>query len=735
MIVGRFKQPLWVVPLVIAALVAIFGLWGNAQLRRSIQQQVRAQLRTTLDANATALEIWMVNQKKIASELADDQRLRLLALRLLEENQAVREGTATPERTNLSQFNGYLRPRLIMAGYTNAQLVDTNLDIIVPRRFGPGLGVPRVAESQTNKFQELFDTGLPVVITPYKPELGGLRGNRGPRGGQRPGGPNEQGRGARAARADAARARRGDLTLMQVAAPIKNNDGDVVGALTLIVNPDEEFTKILSVARTGKTGETYAFDQTGLLISESRFDVELKTKGLLEITNKSALNLRLHDPDAAEVEGTKPLTQMVAAAVAEEDGINVEPSRDYRGVEVVGAWKWLPDYQIGVATQVDADEAYEPLRVLKLLFMMLCLLLLLCAAGMFLFSYANFRWRKQLTEAELKLKQLGQYTLEEKIGEGGMGVVYRARHALLRRDTAVKLLTPDRADPVSVERFEREVRLTCQLTHPNTIQVFDYGHTPDGVFYYAMEFLNGLNLHELVARYGPQTEGRTAYILGQVCDSLSEAHSVGLVHRDIKPANVFLCKRGGVPDWVKVLDFGLVREYDAGGQGGILMSGGRGLEGTPWFMPPEAIKDPRASDPRSDIYAVGALGYYLLTGRFVFDSQNIAELCEKQLNEIPVEPSKYATNPISAKMDAAILKCLEKDPDLRPQTAVDLRDLLMACPRAAEWTPEARAAWWERYQNEAAAKLGGSNDGDQTPMDVTVKVDLESRLHEPTGEV
>ena len=190
MIGGRFKQPMWVVPLVIAALVAIFGLWGNLQLRRSIQQQVRAQLRTTLDANATALEIWMVDQKKIASELAEDQRLRVLALRLLDESQAVRDGTATPQRTNLVQFNSYLRPRLIAVGYTNAQLVDTNLAIIVPRRFGPGMG--RVAEAQTNKFQELFDTGSPVVITPYKPDLSG-RGNRGLRNGRRPGGPDDPG--------------------------------------------------------------------------------------------------------------------------------------------------------------------------------------------------------------------------------------------------------------------------------------------------------------------------------------------------------------------------------------------------------------------------------------------------------------------------------------------------------------------------------------------------------------
>ncbi len=197
-----------------------------------------------------------------------------------------------------------------------------------------------------------------------------------------------------------------------------------------------------------------------------------------------------------------------------------------------------------MATQISANEAYRPLHVVQAVFVMLILFLLLCATGMFVLS--NLNWQRRLSEAELKLKQLGQYTLEEKIGAGGMGVVYRARHALMRRDTAVKLLLPARANKQAIARFEREVRLTCQLTHPNTIQVYDYGHSPDGIFYYAMEFLRGLNLHDLVCLYGPQSEARVIHILVQICDSLNEAHGMGLIHRDIKPGNVFLCDRGGM---------------------------------------------------------------------------------------------------------------------------------------------------------------------------------------------
>jgi serine/threonine protein kinase len=242
-----------------------------------------------------------------------------------------------------------------------------------------------------------------------------------------------------------------------------------------------------------------------------------------------------------------------------------------------------------------------------------------------------------------------------------------------------------------------------------------------------MEFLRGLNLHELVARFGPQPESRVAFVLAQVCDALSEAHGVGLVHRDIKPANVFLCNRGGVPDWVKVLDFGLVREY-GGAEDEVSTSGGRGLEGTPWFMPPESIKDSTQSEPRSDLYSVGALGYYLLTGRFVFDGQTIAELCEKHMTEIPPTPSQFATYPVSAEMDEILLKCLEKDPGQRPQSALELRDLLLASPKLSEWDVEARLTWWAKYQKATAPKPGETNYPEQTPMDVAVDVDLKSRM-------
>ena len=524
--------------------------------------------------------------------------------------------------------------------------------------------------------------------------------------------------------------------MMQVAAPIRNAADKICGALALIINPDNEFSKILSVARSGESGETYAFDQTGLLISHSRFDDQLRQIGLLAATNSSStLNLRLQDPGGDLTQGYKPgeneeagrpLIRLVAGALENEKGVEVEPTRDYRGVPVVGAWRWLPKLGFGVATQIDAREAYRPLHVLQWLFIILTLLLLLFAVGMFVFSYANAISRQRLTEAELKLKQLGQYNLEEKIGEGGMGAVYRARHAMMRRETAVKILLPDRADPAAIERFEREVCLTCQLTHPNTIQVYDYGHTPDNFFYYAMEFLQGLNLHTLVARFGAVPEGRVIHILSQVCGSLAEAHNLGLIHRDIKPGNIFLCQRGGMPDCVKVLDFGLVREYLVGNNEENQLSDQAAIEGTPWFMPPESFISPAHSDPRSDLYSVGALGYYLLTGgKYVFEGESISAIHERQLAGNPVPPGQLTRNPNTPELEQIILRCLAAGPDQRPQSAGELWELLQASPRAADWKLEDRLLWWENYQNQPAAGNAGEDAATPRP---TVSVDFAGRM-------
>ncbi|HEX5218657.1 MAG TPA: serine/threonine protein kinase [Verrucomicrobiae bacterium] len=733
---------IWLVPLLLAVLVGGVGWWADRELRRAVQQELRDDLESILDANVTALEIWMENQKRLAASLADEPGLKAGALRLLEQSSSGFTNRVAPGEFSRELFaNERLQERVRSLGYGMVQLVSTNFTVVSDvgrRRSRQG---NKVLEELQPKYSELFTNGEAIVITPFKvrpPEFPRRPGNR---PGNQPRPPAEAFRPPGETNNAAARGWRPpprDFTVMQVAAPIKDNEGHTRGALALIIDPDAEFTRILSVASPGHSGETLAFDGEGVLISKSRFDEELKRLKLLsdETNAVSALTLSLRDPGGDLTQGyvmntnaTHPLMPMVERAIEGEPGVELSPFRDYRGVPVVGAWRWLPKYGFGVGTKIDAREAFEPLRVVRRVFLILFLLLVFASLIILLFSIVQATWRRRLTEAELKARQLGQYKLSEKIGAGGMGVVYKAQHALLRRETAIKLLLPDKANADAIDRFEQEVRLTCRLTHPNTIQVFDYGHTPDGIFYYAMEYLDGLNLHDLVYRYGAQPEERVAYILIQICESLAEAHGVGLIHRDIKPANVFLCDRGGVPDSVKVLDFGLVKRVSEAADTPrvVEVAGEHGIVGTPNFIAPEAIKDCNQSDVRSDLYSLGALGYFVLTGREVFEGDSINELCRKHLTETPVPPGARIGKPFNALLESLIMRCLEKDPARRPQSARELAQALAQSHAAEAWTPEERARWWAEYRQRAAEDTKPAVQLDSSLVDKTVKIEFADR--------
>jgi serine/threonine-protein kinase len=305
-----------------------------------------------------------------------------------------------------------------------------------------------------------------------------------------------------------------------------------------------------------------------------------------------------------------------------------------------------------------------------------------------------------------KIRQLGQYTLERKIGEGGMGVVYRARHALLRRPTAIKLLPPDRAGDDNLARFEREVQLTAQLSHPSTVAIFDFGRTRDGVFYYAMEYLDGIDLERLVQEDGPQPPGRVVHLLHQVCGALAEAHAVGLIHRDIKPANIILCERGGLLDVAKVVDFGLVKRIDpAGAQATLAVTSAHVLLGTPLYMAPEAISGADV-DGRSDLYAVGAVAYFLLTGTPVFQAATVLEVFAHHLHSEPEPPSRRAGRTFPSDLERVILKCLAKSPADRFAGAAALQRALASCADTTPWRPDQSAEWWAALRRLHATEAG-----------------------------
>jgi serine/threonine-protein kinase len=298
--------------------------------------------------------------------------------------------------------------------------------------------------------------------------------------------------------------------------------------------------------------------------------------------------------------------------------------------------------------------------------------------------------RRQVHDA----RRLGQYTLKEKLGEGGMGVVYRAQHAMLRRPTAIKLLSPSK-QLGTLERFEREVQLMAALTHPNTVAVHDYGRTADGVFYYVMEHLEGVDLEELVGIGGPQPAGRVLHILRQICGSLDEAHGRGLIHRDIKPGNVFLCRGRSQPDTIKVLDFGLAKDTATASDPGL--SADQSMLGTPLYISPEGLTGGDTVDARSDLYSLGALAYFLLTGTPVFTGRTTVEVCARHLHAEPEPPSARLGLPVPADLEALVLACLKKDRADRPAGAAVLADALDRCADAGSWTKAQADAWWTEH--------------------------------------
>lgn len=288
--------------------------------------------------------------------------------------------------------------------------------------------------------------------------------------------------------------------------------------------------------------------------------------------------------------------------------------------------------------------------------------------------------------------KLGQYVVEEKIGEGGMGAVYRAHHGMLKRPTAIKLLNPERNTSDDIDRFRREVQMTAKLKHPNTVTIYDYGCTDEGTFYYAMELLDGVTLVEVVQAGGLVPQSRVIHILRQAAMALHEAHVLGLVHRDIKPNNIMLTQQGGAHDVTKVLDFGLVKSVDS--KADTTKTWTEAIIGTPRFMSPEQILDPPSVDARSDLYALGAVGYYLLTGRFVFEGTNAIEICAQHLSSVPEPPSAVTERDIDPELERIIMHCLNKRRDDRPASGAKIDEELQALT-VAPWTQQQAARWWE----------------------------------------
>jgi len=309
--------------------------------------------------------------------------------------------------------------------------------------------------------------------------------------------------------------------------------------------------------------------------------------------------------------------------------------------------------------------------------------------------FGSYRIR-QLQETAFHAQRIGQYRLKRKLGSGGMGDVYLAEHVMLRRPCAIKLIRPDQAfDPNTLARFEREVQAMASLTHWNSVEIFDYGHTDEGVFYYVMEYLPGMTLEDMVEKHGALVPERLVHFLRQVCQALREAHRIGLLHRDIKPSNIFACERGKVYDVAKLLDFGLVKTFGFDDRSIKLTQEGT-LAGSPAFMSPEQAAGRAQLDARSDIYSLGAVAYFLSTGQLPFDRETPLQMLHAHAYE-PLAPRPEFQDDLPPDLQRVIVRCLEKDPQRRFQDVGSLEEALADCKCADQWTRELAEEWWLKY--------------------------------------
>ncbi len=322
-----------------------------------------------------------------------------------------------------------------------------------------------------------------------------------------------------------------------------------------------------------------------------------------------------------------------------------------------------------------------------------------------LMAYVGSRVVYRLGAQVREAREMGSYRLVERLGEGGMGEVWRAQHRLLARPAAIKLIRPEMLgarDSASrellVRRFEREAQATALMTSPHTMALYDYGVAEDGTFYYVMELLDGFDLDEMVKRFGPLPPERAVYLLQQMCESLAEAHAAGLIHRDIKPANLYACRYGREVDFIKILDFGLVKRESRPRADADVVTAEGTPSGTPAFMSPEQALGDERVDARSDLYAVGCVAYWLLTGTLVFKGATLMETIVMHVHREPEPPSRRSGSPIPYELEALVMACLSKQAADRPQTADELAGRLAAVPLAHEWTADRAREWWDRHR-------------------------------------
>ncbi len=658
----RLRRILALAAVASTIVLGAIGWWTHLEVEQSMRATRGAALASVLDSQAQSLRVWIDDQKLGIRRLARDRQLReqVGAIAAIARDAAATAAsycTSPPARRLLDQLDEAL---------AGAGTVAVN--VIVPS--GLIVAADDDAFCGLRYRADAFATGLAPVFggeTLFVP-------------------PHFV-----ATRLDGApQSPALDRPLIWIRTPVRDEADDVIAVLGVGYFADEQFSTILAAARAGATDEVYAFGRDGLMLSRSRFEDELTRRATLPAGASATGRLALRSPLADKQARTRLVEAALAPRPGQDDqsGMLLDPYPGYLAAPVVGGWRRLYGDDLFIAIEMSADEAYAPLEALDTVFAVVfgVLILAVCVALFYWFTAVLIR-------AELEKDRMGPYWLGERIGEGGVGAVYHARHDLLKRPSAVKLLKPSRATDEMTARFQREAKLASQLRHPNMIEIYDYGVGIDGTLFYAMELLEGDTVGELVLRGGPMPVARAVHLLRQVCAGLAEAHGKGLVHRDISVTNIMACLYGGEYDFAKILDFGLVKSVTGEEQSQTVTRSVRIL-GTVQYMAPERLHDPADVDVRADVYAVGAVAFFILSGRRMFESDDTLALTSRVLNEVPPRLSEIATQPIPPELDDLVAACLAKSRADRPETILAVKEVLDRIAERHRWTQaDAKAAW------------------------------------------
>ncbi len=622
----------------VALIAAGIALWAFLNVQTTVKEARRQYLGGLLATQAELLQFWISARKDDARQWAEDDDLR----RLVRDLNA--HGSNKPEARRLQ---GELLKRLAPA------LEDRNLtlaNIVAP----DGVLLASLLPHNTGrKLAPAFREWLAPVFRGEQAFIGPVF-------------ESERFLDPGAANADTA--------IAWASAPVRDEAGRVIAALCLGRYAARGFARRLEVTRPGATGEAYAFDAAGKMVSNSRFDERLRVAGLIASGQTALGRVMLHEPAGGQgilaaasqpTELAARALQAVAVQGGDKQGILLTPYRNYLGDSVIGAWQWLDEHRLGVAVEVGEAEAYKPIAILNT---QLAVMVLTLAVALFLGPLLpGILWRRVVP---VKSGQtVGAYCLERKLGEGGMAEVFLGRHERLGRPAAVKIVKGGQREEIQ-QRFEREARLLASLRHPDIAAVYEIGSVEDGRPYYAMEYFEGEPIDRIVARDGPMDEKLACEALIRLCGILQHANDHGVLHRDVKPENLLLARDADGAPVLKLIDFGLAKALDPAEHDRLTQE--VSLLGTLGYLAPERIRDPADADIRGEVYAVGAIGYFLLTGEEWLPSLESAAPEEAP----PVGARRPLTTP---GLEAVIAKALRYRKSARWENCKAMVEALAGC--------------------------------------------------------